>query len=85
LKDKIEAVMRGETKPPGGHSRDAWAKRVVNDLLKANPNAYVRRGFLAVIVWLVGVWVPWRLLDYGFSRASDLGKLKKIVEEREQK
>jgi len=72
--------MRGETKPPGGHSRDLWAKRVVNDLLKTNPSPYVRRGFLAVVLWLISIWVPSWIIDYGFLQSTGLVKLKTIIQ-----
>lgn len=76
--------MRGETNPPGGHSRDVWARRVVSDLLKSSPSPYVCRGFIAIILWLVSIWVPTWLIDYAFRQTADLGKLKKMVQEQEK-
>jgi 1-acylglycerone phosphate reductase len=85
IASKVEAMMRGETNPPGGHARELWAKRVVNDLLKSNPSPYVRRGFLAILIWLVSIWVPRWMVDFGFSQAAELPKLKKALKEQERR
>lgn len=75
IKEHVEAMMRGETNPPGGMQREKWAKRVVNDLLKDYPARYIRRGFLATISpwfsWLAPAW----LVDYGFKSTAQVGKL----------
>lgn len=78
IKENVEAMMRGQTNPPGQHSRGDWARKVVSDLLKRNPGPYVRRGYLAVVLWLISIFIPSWLLDLGHSRHAQLDKLKKL-------
>jgi hypothetical protein len=78
---KVEAMMRGETNPPGQHPRERWAAEVVHDLLMSNPSRYVRHGFLARTLWIVSWLVPAWLLDYAFAQMSELGKLKVRLKE----
>ena len=68
--------MSGRTNPPGQHTADRWAKRVVKDLLRSSPPVHVRRGDLGTTLhlasWLFPVW----LFDWLFTLSSDLAKLK---------
>ncbi|KAF2169414.1 hypothetical protein M409DRAFT_65087 [Zasmidium cellare ATCC 36951] len=66
MKDHAEAMMRGETNPAGQHSRERWAREVVGDLLKTNPPAAVRRGYLAESMWWLSALSPVWLLDLMF-------------------
>jgi hypothetical protein len=75
-------MMHGDTNPPGQHSRDRWAARVVNDVLKETPARHVRRGYLATTMSWVNWLVPWWLLDYGFLQPSDLAKLTGLLDGR---
>ena len=68
MKEHAEAMMRGETNPPGQHPRERWAREVVGDLLKKNPPAAVRRGFLAELMWWISALAPIWLLDLMFWR-----------------
>jgi hypothetical protein len=72
-------MMSGKTNPPGGHSREDWAKRVVRDLLRRNPPRFIRKGYVASVIWLVSAIVPTWLLDYAFLQRAKLAELKKIV------
>ena len=85
IKAKVESMMAGTTNPPGGHDRHVWAKRVVGDLLRSSPPRQVRRGFLAVIMWMVSHLVSSVIIDFLFTQSSDLGKLKKMIEAEEGK
>jgi hypothetical protein len=85
IKTKVEAMMRGETNPPGQHSRERWAAEVVNDLLRSNPSRYVRHGHFATTLWILSWLVPVWLLDYGFAKASGLSKLQVLLKESQEK
>lgn len=82
IKDTVDAVMRGQTNPPGQHTREAWAKKVVNDLLQQNPNPFIRRGYLAIVLWLVSIFVPVRIIDFAHKQRAQLGKLKEVEQEK---
>jgi hypothetical protein len=77
-------MMRGETNPPGQHSREDWAKRVVGDLLSRNPSPFIHRGFVAILLWIVNMIVPTILLDYAFAQRSRLSELKKLTAEEKK-
>ena len=82
IKGTVEAMMHGHTNPPGQHTREAWAKKVVSDLLQRNPSPFIRRGYLAIVLWLVSIFVPVWILDFGHERHAQLGKLKEPVQEK---
>ena len=67
--------MRGESNPAGGHSKERYAQAVVADILRPNPSRYVRRGFLATVIWLVEFWLPTWVLDWAFARSTELNML----------
>ena len=79
IRAHVEAMMRGETNPSGGHDRGLWAKRVVGDILRARPKRYVRRGFLAQTMYIASCWVPAWVFDWAFTKSSKLDELKKMV------
>ena len=81
IKDKLEAMMRGDTNPPGQHSRQRWAQEVVGDLLKTSPPWHIRRGFLARTMWLVSFLFPFWLLDFLYAQTSSLAKWSGTVED----
>lgn len=81
IKNTVESMMRGETNPPGQHSREAWAKKVVNDMLQRNPSPYIRRGYLAIVLWLVSIFVPTWIIDFGHAQHAQFGKLKRLMQE----
>lgn len=74
IKAQVEAMMKGETNPPGSHDSDSWAAAVVNDLLSGT-SRYIRRGYLSSIMPWVSRLVPAWILDYGFASRSGLFKL----------
>ena len=78
-------MMRGETNPAGQHSRETWAKAVVNDLLQSNPRSYVRRGYLATTMRVMTSLVPTWLFDWMFTKSGHLDKLKVTLNEQENK
>ena len=67
IKDNVEAMMKGDTNPPGLTPARGWAKKVVSDVLKANPPAHVRRGYLAITMWLINWLMPFWMLDRLFT------------------
>lgn len=77
--------MRGETNPPGQHSREQWARSVVGDLLKRNPPVAVRRGYLAEVMWWVSALFPIWLLDWMFWQTCRFGEFKKKLQAEESK
>lgn len=81
IKAKVEAMMRGQTNPAGAHSRAPYAKDVVNDLLRrgGSPPAHIRRGFLALTMWIMSALLPYWVLDWLYSRTGELDKLKSIL------
>ncbi len=80
IKNKVEAMLQGKTNPPGQHSAQRWAKAVVHDLLKPSPPTHVRRGYLATTMFWVSWFFPVWLFDWMFTRVSDLGRLKVILD-----
>jgi len=80
IKDKLEAMMKGETNPSGQHSRQRWAKEVVEDLLSASPSSHIRRGYLAKTMWVVSFLFPFWLLDFMYAQVAGLAKLSGTVE-----
>lgn len=85
IKAKAEAMMRGETNPPGQHSAEKWAKAVVNDLLKPHPPSHIRRGYLATTMSWVSWLTPSWLFDWMFTQVAELGKLKSALSAQERK
>jgi len=78
-------MMRGETNPPGGHTRERWAAGVAQDLLKPHPSRFIRRGFLAWTMMVASLLMPVWLLDWLFTRASRLADLRRIVQSEDAK
>jgi 1-acylglycerone phosphate reductase len=85
IKTKVEAIMRGETNPPGQHPRERWAAEVVADLLKPNPSRYVRHGYLARTLWILSWLIPAWMLDYGFAQVAEFGKLRLLLRDAHEK
>ena len=83
--DHVERMMKGETNPPGSHSRERWAAGVVRDLLKPHPNRYIRRGFLAWTMMIVSLLMPVWLMDRIFSSAAKLSDLKRMLQSEDAK
>jgi hypothetical protein len=78
-------MIRGETNPPGGHSRKRWAAAVARDMLKPHPSPFVRRGFLAWRIMMASLVFPVWLFDWVFKKSSKLGELKGIVQSEDVK
>jgi hypothetical protein len=76
----VERMMRGETNPPGQHSRERWAAAVVRDLLQPRPSRFIRRGFLAWTMMVTSLLMPMWLHDWLFIRAAKLAELKRILQ-----
>jgi hypothetical protein len=72
-------MMRGETNPPGGHSRERWAAAVARDMLKPHPSPFIRRGFLAWTMMVASLLFPVWLFDWIFTQSSKLRELKSVV------
>jgi hypothetical protein len=81
----VEQMMRGETNPPGQHTRDGWAAGVVHDLLKPHPSRFIRRGFLAWTMMVASLLMPVWLLDWLFTRTTKLAELRRIVQSEDAK
>jgi len=80
IRAHVERMMRGETNPPGGHSRERWAAAVARDMLKPDPSRFVRRGFLAWWIMVASLLFPVCLFDWLFTKSAKLGELKGIVQ-----
>jgi len=80
IRDHVERMIRGETNPPGGHSRQRWATAVARDMLNPHPSPFIRRGFLAWTMMMASLLIPVWLFDWVFTKASKLGELKSIVQ-----
>ncbi|KAI7721078.1 hypothetical protein KC353_g1652 [Hortaea werneckii] len=76
IKDVAEKTMRGQGNPPGQHTRERWAKAVVDDILRSRPPSHVRRGYLATTLYLVSLLMPFWVLDWLYTRACGLDKLR---------
>jgi hypothetical protein len=76
----VERMIRGETNPPGGHSRERWAAAVARNMLKPRPSTFIRRGFLAWTMMMASLLFPVWFFDWVFTKASKLGELKSIVQ-----
>jgi hypothetical protein len=79
----VERMMRGETNPPGQHSRERWAAAVVRDLLQPRPTRFIRRGFLAWTMMVTSLLMPMWLHDWLFTRAAKLAELKRILQSKD--
>lgn len=80
IRSHVERMLRGETNPPGQHSRERWAAGVVQDLLKPSPSRLIRRGFLAWTLMVVSLLLLVWLLDWMFMRVTKLNELRRTVE-----
>lgn len=80
IRPHVEKMLRGETNPPGQHSRQRWATGLMHDLLKPNPSRFIRRGFLAWTLMIVSLPLPVCSLDWMFTRATKLDELRRVVE-----
>lgn len=78
-------MMRGETNPPGQHSRERWARGVAHDILKPHPSRFVRRGFFAHVMLILSMLMPVWLMDLMFTRATKLNELKRSIQAEEAK
>ncbi|GAB1736957.1 hypothetical protein NU219Hw_g325t1 [Hortaea werneckii] len=76
IRDVAEKTMRGQGNPPGQHTRERWARSVVDDILQSRPPNHVRRGYLATTLYLVSLLVPFWILDWLYTRACELDKLR---------
>ncbi|KAI6878416.1 hypothetical protein KC360_g8479 [Hortaea werneckii] len=76
IKDAAEKTMRGQGNPPGQHTREKWAKAVIDDILQSRPPSHVRRGYLATTLYVVSLLMPFWLLDWLYTRACGLDKLR---------
>lgn len=75
----VEAMMRGDTNPPGQSTPQQWASRVVDDLMRqGGPPSVVRRGFLATTMWIVSLLVPFWILGWAFTKSCKLDNLRKL-------
>ncbi|RMY99249.1 hypothetical protein D0864_04117 [Hortaea werneckii] len=53
IKDAAEKTMRGQGNPPGQHTRERWARAVIDDVLQARTPSHVRRGYLATTLYVL--------------------------------
>lgn len=81
----VEKMMRGETNPPGQHSRERWAAAVVGDILRPTPGRFVRRGFVAWTMMIVSLLLPVWLMDWAFTKAAKLDELKHKLQLKDTK
>ena len=96
IREKVEATMQGHSNPPGQHSREKWAKEVVDDLLGTTligrvshafggPPSHIRRGYLAWTMYIVSLLLPYWVLDWLYWRACELGKLRDAVASKDSR
>lgn len=85
IRTHAERMIRGETNPSGGHSRERWAAAVARDMLKLHPRPFIRRGFLAWTMMMASLLFPRWLFDWVFTQTSKLGELKGIVQSEDVK
>lgn len=85
IKDKVEAMMTGRSNPPGLTPAREWAKGVVGDLMKKNPPAHIRRGYLSITMWIVNWLMPWWMIDRLFTQSSGIGILKELLGKEQKK
>ncbi|KAI6795564.1 hypothetical protein KC332_g16666 [Hortaea werneckii] len=52
IKDVAEKTMRGQGNPPGQHTRERWARAVIDEVLQTRPPSRVRRGHLATTLYV---------------------------------
>ncbi|KAI7233095.1 hypothetical protein KC330_g5561 [Hortaea werneckii] len=76
IKEVAEKTMRGQGNPPGQHTRERWAKAVIDGILQSRPPSHVRRGYLATTLYLVSLLMPFWILDWLYTRACGLDKLR---------
>ncbi|KAI6865683.1 hypothetical protein KC338_g3815 [Hortaea werneckii] len=76
IKDAAEKTMRGQGNPPGQHTRERWARAVIDDVLQARTPSHVRRGYLATTLYVVSLLMPFWVLDWLYTRACGLDKLR---------
>ncbi|KAI7340714.1 hypothetical protein KC315_g560 [Hortaea werneckii] len=76
IRDVAGKTMRGQGNPPGQHTRERWAKSVVDDILQSRPPSHVRRGYLATTLYVVSLLMPFWVLDWLYTRACGLDKLR---------
>ncbi|WPH00744.1 Hypothetical protein R9X50_00357400 [Acrodontium crateriforme] len=79
IKDRVEAMMTGQSNPAGLTPAREWAKGVVADLLKTNPPIHIRRGYLSITMWIVNWLMPWWMMDWLFTQSSGTGTLQKLL------
>lgn len=85
IRSHVETMMRGDSNPPGQHSRERWASAVIGDLLESRPNRFIRRGFLAWTMYLATLLLPIFLIDWIFTKAAKLGELKRNLDSSKKK
>lgn len=81
IRDDVEKIMRGETRPAGAHDRHVWAGKVVDDLLRntEHPPRFIRRGFLAVVIYIASLLLPVWMADWAFAQACKLIELRELL------
>jgi 1-acylglycerone phosphate reductase len=62
VRDEIEKKMRAEGVMEGGAETQAWAERVVHDVLRKSPPSVVWRGAQATTGWLAS-FLPYSIVD----------------------
>lgn len=87
IEDEVLNVITGAATEAYAEDREDWAKNVVSDLLKENPPAQIWRGGKAGTIQVtegLEKILPTSLSDSGFRDLGGLGKLEKIMREKEQ-
>lgn len=89
IKDEVLRVVTGETTEAYAEDREAWARNVVNDLMKNpdSPPSQIWRGGAAGTIWAsskVDSIFPDYLTDGSFQRLGGLDKLGKLLEKKSE-
>ncbi|KAF2719627.1 NAD(P)-binding protein [Polychaeton citri CBS 116435] len=79
MRQKAEAMMRGETNPGKSADRKEVAEKTVDELLSGCPGAFIRRGYLATIMWIISATFPTVLLDILYWQAAEFGRFRAML------
>jgi len=77
-REKIEAVMRGDSFMSDGMPTQDWANQVVQKLLKKNPPYNIWKGNKALLVWVCG-FLPFGTLDPVVKKYSGLDVVERLA------
>ncbi len=75
----VEKSMSGESVQSEAMPADAWAKQVVEAILKSDPEPRVWKGKNAFAVWFARRFMPFDFLDGNMGKMGGLDEVGKVI------